>query len=215
MSEALLVKIYEHNSVEPDEGTELSFAAEESPTGSWWTVSPVLSASTEPSDQPPIIIGDFHYDMVSFTGGYSSVAVYRAHIPKPIYIANEILSTITFFTTSNVYKQKLDWQTVSTVSYSSRNTESVDNFLEQHLKIRHFLEEIKSLVASYFSSPLEIVLDVMTYSKEGEFDELVGWIQSTDDLDTGLEKLEQLEESLDRYQDEEIKRLFHFNIEFK
>ncbi len=90
----------------------------------------------------------------------------------------------------------------------------MEDYLERHPQIKDFLVGTWPTVAKYFGEAVTIVLEVMTYPAENAYDELVGWIQSTDDIQKGLEKLEQLEDELFQEQIVKIGNRFNFNIEF-
>ena len=65
------------------------------------------------------------------------------------------------------------------------------------------------------SNSIEIVLEVLTYPDETVHEELVGWIQSTDDVSEGLAKLGRFEDEWFLDHMAEIGHKFNFNIETK
>jgi hypothetical protein len=101
----------------------------------------------------------------------------------------------------------------SLVRISYRNSPMVQAYLACHPEIWGFLEEARPVLAEIFGGLVDIVLEVITYPEEGAEDELVAWIQSTNTVDEGLEKL-------DRFEDEwaidhltSVATRFNFNIE--
>jgi hypothetical protein len=99
------------------------------------------------------------------------------------------------------------------VSY--RDYESVRAYLDAYPEIEAFLEEAGPGLVRRFGSSVEVVLEVISYPQESAYSELVGWIQSTDAVSEGLEKLERFE---DEWLFEQLTRVgnrFNFNIEFK
>ena len=101
------------------------------------------------------------------------------------------------------------------IKVTYRNPEAVRAYLASHPEIEDFLEATLPALFRCFGDPVNIVLEVMTYPEEGAYDELVSWIQSTDDVSEGLEKLERFE---DEWLSEQLSRVgnkFNFNIEFK
>jgi hypothetical protein len=95
-----------------------------------------------------------------------------------------------------------------------RNPEAVITYLACHPEIEDFLNAAWPFLEESFGTPVDIVLEVMSYPEE-DYDELVGWIQSTDSVYEGLEKFEQFEDewlldNLDKVIDK-----FSFNIETK
>lgn len=99
----------------------------------------------------------------------------------------------------------------SWVSY--RNPEAVEDFLTKHQEVKNALYEAAPLLQKIFGASVRVVLEVLSYPEEGSYDELVGWIQSTDDVITGLEKLEQFEDVwLPEHLDLSI-NTFNFNLE--
>jgi hypothetical protein len=96
-----------------------------------------------------------------------------------------------------------------------RNPEAVRAYLASYPEIESFLEVTLPVLFRCFGGPVNIVLEVMNYPEKGAYDELVGWIQSTDGVSEGLGKLERFE---DEWLFEQLGRVgnkFNFNIEFK
>jgi hypothetical protein len=99
------------------------------------------------------------------------------------------------------------------VSY--RDYESVRAYLTAYPEIEGFLEEAWLGLVRCFGSSVEIVLEVISYPQDGAYSELVGWIQSTDAVSEGLEKLERFEDGWLLEQLARVGNRFNFNIEFK
>ncbi len=100
-------------------------------------------------------------------------------------------------------------------SISYWNPEAVQAFLALHPKINDFIKAAWPSLVKCFGEPVDIVLEVMRYPEAGAYDELVGWIQSTAEVETGLEKLAQFEDEWFLDHLAEIGNIFNFNIEFK
>ena len=98
--------------------------------------------------------------------------------------------------------------------FSYRNQKIVEDYLNRHPQINDFLVDSWPTITKYFGETVNIVLEVMTYPAKNAYDELVGWIQSTDDIQRGLDRLEQLEDELLQEQIAKVGNMFNFNIEF-
>ncbi len=107
----------------------------------------------------------------------------------------------------------LESDVVPRISY--RNPKAVNAFLADHPEIEDFLEVAWPVLVRCFKGPVDVVLEVMTYSEETIYQELVGWIQSTDDVYEGLEKLERFEEEWFLDHMAKVGNKFNFNIESK
>jgi hypothetical protein len=101
----------------------------------------------------------------------------------------------------------------SNVSY--RNSEAVRAYLATYPEIEDFLKETLPVLFRCFGGPVNVVLEVVTYPENGAYDELVGWIQSTDDVSEGLEKLDRFGDEWFPEQLSRVGNRFSFNIEFK
>ena len=73
---------------------------------------------------------------------------------------------------------------------SHRNPEAVRTYLARYPEIENFLKAAWPALVRCFGGPVDIILEVMAYPEEATYEELVGWIQSTDSVYEGLEKLE-------------------------
>jgi hypothetical protein len=67
----------------------------------------------------------------------------------------------------------------------------------------------------HFGKDVSVILEVMTYPGEESYDELVGWIQSTDEIEIGLDKLEKFEEEWLTEHLQNVGNVFNFDIEFR
>jgi hypothetical protein len=97
------------------------------------------------------------------------------------------------------------------VSY--RNPAAVTAYLARYPEIEDFIQAAWPALAECFEGPIEIVLEVLTYPDEAIHEELVGWIQSTDDIDEGLAKLDRFEDEWFLDHMAEVGSKFNFNIE--
>ena len=96
-----------------------------------------------------------------------------------------------------------------------RNDKAVDVYLTRHPGIMDFIKAAWPALTRCFGKPVDIVLEVMTYPEEAPYEELVGWIQSTDDVYVGLEKFERFEDEWFLDHLEQVGDRFNFNIETK
>lgn len=98
------------------------------------------------------------------------------------------------------------------VSY--RNPAAVTPYLACYPEIEDFIEAAWPALVEYFDDSIEIVLEVLTYpGDETIHEELVGWIQSSNDVDEGLAKLERFEDEWYLDHMAEVGHNFNFNIE--
>ena len=94
-----------------------------------------------------------------------------------------------------------------------RNAVEVQSFLLRYPKIQQFLEAVNADIVDYFDTPVTVVLELIRYPYEESYENLVGWIQSHDEVGDGLEKLDRFSDSIsDKARG--VDSLFHFNIEF-
>ena len=96
---------------------------------------------------------------------------------------------------------------------SYRNPDEVKAYLACHPELESFLASAWPALIRCFGEPVDIILEVMTYPDEEIYQELVGWIQSTDDVQEGLEKLERFEDEWFLDHLSEVDNKFNFNIE--
>lgn len=94
-----------------------------------------------------------------------------------------------------------------------RNSEAVKDYLNRHPDLEDFINRAWPAVVECFGGPVEIVLELLTYPDESAHQELVGWIQSTDTVEVGLERLEQLENTWFLDHMDQVGDRFNFNIE--
>ena len=100
------------------------------------------------------------------------------------------------------------------VRWSYRAEARVQTYMAEFPGLSPLLTEAQESIAEMFGRGTRVTLEVMSFADEGAGDELVAWIQSTEDIETGLEKLDVL---VDRWFDEiwEVTHgRFNFNIEF-
>lgn len=96
---------------------------------------------------------------------------------------------------------------------SYRNPEMVEAYLTRYPEISDFLEAAWPVLLRCFGGPVDIVLEVITHPDEAAYRDLVGWIQSTEDVRTALEKLERFEDEWFLDHITLIGDKFNFNIE--
>lgn len=94
-----------------------------------------------------------------------------------------------------------------------RNSEAVKDYLARYPKIENFIKAAWPALVECFEGPVDIVLEVLTYPDKSACEELVGWIQSNDNIDQGLEKLERFEDEWFLDHMAEIEHKFNFNLE--
>lgn len=96
-----------------------------------------------------------------------------------------------------------------------RNHEEVVSYLENNPEISGFVNKCGQDLVKFFGSSVSIVLEVMEHHTESDsYKELIGWIQSTDDVQNGMEKLEKFEDIWLQDQINKLGNKFNFNIEF-
>ncbi len=96
-----------------------------------------------------------------------------------------------------------------------RNPEKVENFLALYPDIDKMLKECWPDLIKYFGESVSVILEVMIHNEEDAYEEIIAWIQSTDEIDDGLNKLDLF---LDKWLTKQIETAddtFNFNIEFK
>lgn len=96
-----------------------------------------------------------------------------------------------------------------------RNPEKVENFLALYPDIDKMIKECWPDLIKHFGESVSIILEVMVHSEEETYEEIIAWIQSTDEVDEGLNKLDLF---LDKWLAKQIEiadNTFNFNIEFK
>lgn len=96
-----------------------------------------------------------------------------------------------------------------------RNSKAVKDYLTRHPDIEGFIKRAWPALVECFGGPVEIVLELLTYPDESAHQELVGWIQSTDTVEVGLEKLEQFEDTWFLEHMHQVGDRFNFNIEIR
>lgn len=94
-----------------------------------------------------------------------------------------------------------------------RNKPEVDCYLANHQEVSTFLRSAHSILQQYFGRNVQVTLEVIKYPDQDSTDDLVGWIQSRDDVRIGLEKLQNLEDDWFLKQPISIVSHFNFNLE--
>jgi hypothetical protein len=126
-------------------------------------------------------------------------------------IADEFIQTRALWTSWNINKSTKIYKPV--IFY--RNPEKVENFLALYPDILKMIKESWPDLIKYFGEYVSIILEVMVHNEEDAYEEIIAWIQSTDEIDDGLNKLDLF---LDKWLIKQIETAddtFNFNIEFK
>ncbi len=93
---------------------------------------------------------------------------------------------------------------------SYRDSKKVEEYLRNYPEIYDFVLASFPALVNCFGESVTVVLEVL--SEMGE-QTLVGWIQSFDDVEVGLAKLEQLDEEWFLKHLDDIGDKFNFNLE--
>jgi hypothetical protein len=96
-----------------------------------------------------------------------------------------------------------------------RNASQVRSYLETHPDVNDLLLQAWPQLIKHFGQAIEVVLELLYWAEEQMEPELVGWIQSTDDIETGLQKLDAIADEWFLHRTEQFNTRFNFNIEFK
>ncbi|MCE7981044.1 MAG: hypothetical protein DYG89_07630 [Caldilinea sp. CFX5] len=96
-----------------------------------------------------------------------------------------------------------------------RNAAQVRNYLDAHPDVNELLGQAWPQLVKGFGQAVEVVLELLDSDEEPREPELVGWIQCTDDIETGLQKLDAIADEWFLHRTEQFNTRFNFNIEFK
>ena len=96
-----------------------------------------------------------------------------------------------------------------------RNPKKVESFLALYPDIDKMIKKCWPDLIKHFGESVSIVLEVMVHSEEEAYEEIIAWIQSTDEIDEGLNKLDLFLDKWLTKQIETADNTFNFNIEFK
>ena len=99
------------------------------------------------------------------------------------------------------------------LNISYRNNKVVVDFLNQNPKVSGFISLAQSALVKNFGYPVDIILEVMADPDHDDFEELVAWIQSSDSINEGLEKLERFDDEWFLDHLDLVGNKFSFNIE--
>ncbi len=103
---------------------------------------------------------------------------------------------------------------LSSPRVSYRNPAAVEAYLARYPEILNFIEAAWPALVDCFGDSIEIKLEVLAYPADEIIqEELVGWIQSTDDIDEGLARLDRFEDEWYLDHMAEVSSKFNFNIE--
>ena len=100
------------------------------------------------------------------------------------------------------------------LSLTHRNPEKVEKFLQSHNNFELHINNSLSKVMDYFGNDSKVVLEVLEYTSEKPYSELVAWIQFNGDLDDGLDRFDSFENEYLLSLMGEFNGFFNFNIEF-
>ena len=126
-------------------------------------------------------------------------------------VADEFIKTRALWTSWDIDKSTKIYKPI--IFY--RNPEKVENFLALYPDIVKIIKECWPDLIKHFGESVSIILEVMVHSEEEAYEEIIAWIQSTDEIDEGLNKLDLF---LDKWLIKQIETAddtFNFNIEFK
>ncbi len=173
-----------------------------------------------------------YLDLISLSSfAYSVMAAYREYVVPDFLSSSVATATGAFYAPlTNSYMRPIFsecaealptavtcnvcWQVASISRVAFRNPAAVVAFLERHQEIEPFLALALPALTKCFDAPIEVDLEVMSYAYATAYDELVGWIQSTDDVATGMKKLDRFEEEWFLDHMDMVHNKFNFNIEF-
>lgn len=116
-------------------------------------------------------------------------------------------------TTINFYQWFYSIKNQNNIYY--RNQDAVFNYLSHYPEIRELINESWADLINFFGESVSIILEVMDHNENEHYEELIGWIQSSDNIDEGLDKFDLF---LDKWLDRQLEITgdkFNFNIEFK
>jgi len=126
-------------------------------------------------------------------------------------VADEFINTKALWTSWDIDKSTIVYNPI--IFY--RNPEKVENFLALYPDIINMIKECWPDLIKYFGESVSVILEVMVHNEEDAYEEIIAWIQSTDEIDEGLNKLDLF---LDKWLTKQIEiadDIFNFNIEFK
>ena len=126
-------------------------------------------------------------------------------------IADEFIKTRALWTSWDIDKFTKIYKPI--IFY--RNPEKVENFLALYPDIINMIKECWPDLIKYFGESVSVILEVMVHNEKDAYEEIIAWIQSTDEIDEGLNKLDLF---LDKWLTKQIEiadDTFNFNIEFK
>lgn len=96
-----------------------------------------------------------------------------------------------------------------------RNAKQVRGFLAKHSHIAPFLQVVWPTLIKYFGKDTEVYLELLDYPEAMTYPELVAWIQCSESVEDGLQKLDAFEDELSENNLHNVSPHFNFNIEFK
>ena len=126
-------------------------------------------------------------------------------------VADEFIKTKALWISWNIDKSTEIYEPV--IFY--RNQKKVESFLALYPDINKIIKECWPDLIKHFGESVSIILEVMVHSEKEAYEEIIAWIQSTDEIDEGLNKLDLFLDKWLTKQTEIADNTFNFNIEFK
>lgn len=195
-------------------------ALREAPTLVSEVISDALSASLVSTFQSPTSAYRMRGSKKTWTWGNQGCWIESRETGRVLYLLDQCGDEE--FIAIHLLEKYVDWlkvfqdlcpyrQLEPEISY--RNQMAVETYLARYPEIMSFLKAAWPNLVRCFGKPVHIVLEVMTYTEYETYEELVGWIQSTDDVYDGLDKLERFNDEWFLDHMSEVGNKFNFNIE--
>lgn len=86
------------------------------------------------------------------------------------------------------------WGASRLVNWSHMNPKKVAEFLQRYSSVKSLMRDMEPSLARIFGVDVAVSLQVVSYPEEGTEDELIASIRSSDTVELGLKKLEELDE---------------------
>ncbi len=102
---------------------------------------------------------------------------------------------------------------INHVIFRADNDEESLGFLKTHKEAEKILEESVPVLAEYFGTPLNVVLEIFPDNTDSQ-KKMIGWIKSAHDIEDGLKRFDQFEDWYIAKNFDLLTDDFNFNIEF-
>jgi hypothetical protein len=99
------------------------------------------------------------------------------------------------------------------IIFSGDIDEECLRFLKKHKEAEKILEESVPVLAEYFGTPLNVVLEIFPDNTDSQ-KKMIGWIKSTHDIAEGLKRFDQFEDWYIAKNFDLLTDDFNFSIEF-